>query len=64
MKRKIVVTMSLAFWVDDKDIEEYAHTGHRHDDWLNAISQMDENAIIDMTDEATTIKVEITETKE
>lgn len=63
MKRKVVVTMSLAWWSDDKywegeDINSNAD--------VVALLERDctESDYMEFADEATTIKVEITETKE
>lgn len=60
MKRKVVVTMCLAIWVEDVPEENLISD----EAWIDEFEKGDENAIMDMADEATTIKVEITETKE
>lgn len=58
MKRKVVVTMSLAWWSDDK----YYHKNDITDDYIiQEIESLDETTIMENADEATTIKVEITE---
>jgi hypothetical protein len=62
MKRKVVVTMSLAWWTDDQYFDPPVTSNEE------AIEQLerdcDESDYMEFADEATVIKVEITETKE
>lgn len=58
MRRKVVVTMSLAWWVEDAD-----DTPQDDDGWIHEIDMMDEIAIMEAADEVTPIKTEITEHK-
>lgn len=62
MKRKVVVTMSLAYWADDKYFEEPVSSNEE----VIALFERDYNEgdFMEMADEANVIKIEITEVKD
>lgn len=62
MKRKVAMTMAIAFWVDDKYLEPGEI--HSNETWLENLGQWDEMDFVEEGQEFAVINYEITETKE
>lgn len=64
MKRKVVVTMSLAYWTDDDNYETAPTDEELKKEAEDMVDSGEIVSLIENGEELVTIKVEITETKE